>query len=216
MPTCGGYSDHTRGVFALKTKECRRCFQVKPVSEFHRCSRLADGLQTWCKSCINEYKREQRETRRTPEQQVELDRLAENRELYKSGLRRCKFCHKVKPLDAYHRAPENGPTELYSSCSECRQDRYGKSKRSESSPRTKAMKAIYDAVHRGDINRPCTCPVCGRTPKKRRAERIQFHHTDGYYGDKKFFGVFLCARCHNKVHQGLLEVSGHDYTPKSK
>jgi hypothetical protein len=32
-------------------KRCRRCCEVKPVSEFPRDKRASDGLQGWCKRC---------------------------------------------------------------------------------------------------------------------------------------------------------------------
>ena len=38
----------------LVSKECSKCHKIKSVSEFHKCERNADGLQTKCKECRNE------------------------------------------------------------------------------------------------------------------------------------------------------------------
>lgn len=40
-----------------RVKPCTRCRKVKPASEFHRDQEAADGLAWWCRTCINEYKR---------------------------------------------------------------------------------------------------------------------------------------------------------------
>lgn len=38
----------------MNTKECRRCFQRKDLSEFTKSSRnKQDGLHSWCKKCVN-------------------------------------------------------------------------------------------------------------------------------------------------------------------
>lgn len=34
-------------------KRCPKCGQTKPVSEFYRNLRTADGLQVWCKECLD-------------------------------------------------------------------------------------------------------------------------------------------------------------------
>ncbi len=35
----------------MPTKVCVKCRQEKPVEEFHRNSRSADGLHSYCKEC---------------------------------------------------------------------------------------------------------------------------------------------------------------------
>lgn len=35
----------------METKECSRCKETKPVSEFHKATKAADGLQGFCKAC---------------------------------------------------------------------------------------------------------------------------------------------------------------------
>ena len=36
-------------------KECKRCHRQLPETEFYKNIRAKDGLQSWCKSCINDY-----------------------------------------------------------------------------------------------------------------------------------------------------------------
>jgi len=36
-------------------KQCSRCKETKSESEFYKCSRLKDGLQSYCKTCCREY-----------------------------------------------------------------------------------------------------------------------------------------------------------------
>lgn len=195
-------------------KECRRCFEVKLFSEFHKYRRLPDGYQTWCKSCINEYKREWRENRRTPEERKQRKRVLENKELVKGGSKRCKVCWEIKSLDEYHKAEGTG--DVYADCVECRYKRLAPTKNNKSpinrpEGQEKAMKAVHYAIERGKLERPDTCEVCGKAPKRRRYTRIHFHHTDGYKMENWFVGIFVCARCHVKIHQGKIEVVGRDF-----
>jgi hypothetical protein len=53
------------------TKRCRECKEVKPVSEFNKLKRAADGLQDRCRSCFSEYNRQ---------------RYASNKERFKSDI----------------------------------------------------------------------------------------------------------------------------------
>lgn len=41
----------------LAEKMCRNCKVTKDISEFHPCRRNLDGLQSWCRECLNESKR---------------------------------------------------------------------------------------------------------------------------------------------------------------
>jgi len=40
----------------LKTKRCRRCGKIKPVSEFNEHKKTKDKLQYWCKECQKEWR----------------------------------------------------------------------------------------------------------------------------------------------------------------
>ena len=41
----------------MDTKKCRDCGKDKPLTEFHKYRRNADGLQTMCGKCLNEHRK---------------------------------------------------------------------------------------------------------------------------------------------------------------
>ena len=45
----------SRGTKGLKTKKCDKCGKVLPISDFSRNKRTTDGLQHYCKNCMNSY-----------------------------------------------------------------------------------------------------------------------------------------------------------------
>lgn len=49
------------------TKECGRCHKIKDGSEFRANKKTKSGLDTYCKECFNEYRRERR-SKRTSQQ----------------------------------------------------------------------------------------------------------------------------------------------------
>lgn len=203
----GGYRDHSiRGVFVMKTKKCSQCGEVKPITEFCKAKNQHDGLQGWCKKCINEYKRVWREQRRSDERKYALNHIRGNQSLVKRGLKKCRHCGIVKILNEFHAGEGTGGVQ--SKCSECYRELYHSNGYQPPSPERRAQKAVYDAIQRGDITRPTTCSICGVTPIVRSYTRIQFHHTDGYEGKNRFVGVFACAKCHAAIHLGKITVEG--------
>jgi len=41
-------------------QECVRCHQIKEFKEFHKHMKTASGYNSWCRDCVNEYRREAR------------------------------------------------------------------------------------------------------------------------------------------------------------
>jgi len=39
---------------SMESKRCSKCGEIKPVSEFSKNKSKKDGLQDWCKTCLNE------------------------------------------------------------------------------------------------------------------------------------------------------------------
>ncbi len=39
----------------MKTKQCRKCWKVKDVTEFNNNKYTYDGKQAWCKECNRQY-----------------------------------------------------------------------------------------------------------------------------------------------------------------
>ena len=46
----------------MKVKQCPKCKQIKPVTEFNKKSAANDGLQSYCRSCQSVYPVERLET----------------------------------------------------------------------------------------------------------------------------------------------------------
>lgn len=47
-----------------KTKQCSRCHEVKPISDFYKNDGWIDGLHPYCKKCVLAYQKAQREAKR--------------------------------------------------------------------------------------------------------------------------------------------------------
>jgi DNA repair exonuclease SbcCD ATPase subunit len=45
----------------MNTKVCTKCKEEKPLTEFNKCRRNQDGLQSHCKNCQKKYRQENRE-----------------------------------------------------------------------------------------------------------------------------------------------------------
>ena len=59
------YEQSHRIVKGIKEKRCRKCKKWKAESEFYRHRRNKDGLEVWCKVCINKANRKYRKRRLT-------------------------------------------------------------------------------------------------------------------------------------------------------
>lgn len=71
-------------------KQCCRCNQIKPHSEFHRRNSAMDGCKSWCKECDREYHQERR---RIPAvRAADLTRQAARRAKYPDRITTCPKC----------------------------------------------------------------------------------------------------------------------------
>jgi len=74
-------------------------------------------------------------------------------------------------------------------------------KRRSDPAKQRAVRAVYRAIQRGDLERPEQCPSCGGSDSP-----IQGHHDDY---EKRLEVTWLCARCHGRLHaqQGLVAAA---------
>lgn len=101
-----------RPVQPLAQKQCRRCLVTKPASEFKRHSYTSSGLDSWCKACCSERRREKGKTR-------VLAPTVEQKQ--------CVRCRQVKPATEFTR--DTGKrTGLGARCRPC-ENIYRKEKR---------------------------------------------------------------------------------------
>ena len=70
----------------LISKECSKCHEIKPVSEFSKCKSKTDGLEAKCKECIKKYIQENKDKikeKNKKYRQENKDKIKEKRKKYK-------------------------------------------------------------------------------------------------------------------------------------
>lgn len=77
-------------------KECSYCHIEKPLDKFSKMTASKDGLQSRCKECVNELRRQDRRTRRNFIQAIK-----------NSGCFHCGTHAPVEMLDFHHIDPSN-------------------------------------------------------------------------------------------------------------
>lgn len=85
-------------------KKCVKCDEVKPHAEFHKCSSSRDGMNSWCKSCNNDYcaKRRQGSDFKEKQRAYQLKRsygitVDEYDEMLREQGGRCRICRTDRP-----------------------------------------------------------------------------------------------------------------------
>lgn len=79
-----------------KTKECRRCHEVKPVTEFNVKRYNADGYHSYCRKCQHEKWSEFYDKNR--ESILEKQKLSEKTENVEAPYKWCIRCHARIPI----------------------------------------------------------------------------------------------------------------------
>lgn len=116
----------------------------------------------------------------------------------------CKECHKARmrarsrtnpKVQAYDRARPNKAARLQ------RQTEYTKRWRAENPDAYKAHTAVGNAVRDGKLKK-LPCEFCGD-------EKVHAHHKDY---SKPLDVIWLCAKCHNRLHANFPELEGVNKT----
>jgi hypothetical protein len=94
----------------MEQKKCSICKEPKDVTEFHKSSRLKDGLQSACKNCMNTAYNKSRKAKQQHYQEVANDRYARNTQRirqWKSD-RGCLVCGETyaQCLELHHIDPQ--------------------------------------------------------------------------------------------------------------
>lgn len=90
-------------------KTCSRCKQDKPLDHFHKSSRMKDGVQSSCKSCMAESYTRSRKAKQDHYQDVAKQRRHKNVDLMREW-KESKGCHVCKEdfgpcLELHHLDP---------------------------------------------------------------------------------------------------------------
>ncbi len=194
-------------------KECVHCHVLKPLSDFYKCRRYADGIASWCKTCngaaVKAAKQKQvakyGAVKRYPGPRWNGSTFTTERTCSRCGLTRAHTEFFVDRADA---------TGLTRWCRNCltsyRNSASGKQRADEWKAKTLARN--YAHVNRVKMERGCS--ICG----EHDLACLDFHHVGG--GRKKAWisrlvgrnatlarldaeiatCVVLCANCHRKHH----------------
>jgi len=87
----------------IYTKKCRKCKEIKPISDFGNHAQEKDGFRCTCKMCLYKH--------------YEEDKI--NSELRISGLKKCRTCKEIKPISDFEKAV-NGIDGHRNECRDCR------------------------------------------------------------------------------------------------
>src|SRR5690554_1566018 len=162
-------------------KACFKCGAEKPLSDFYKHPKMADGHVNKCKECNKRDVYENREARK--DYYLVYDRNRPNREeraIKDNERRRLKYA-----TDPEYRRKILETKALW--------DERNKLKR-------RAHCAVSNALRDGKIFKPTSCEHCGTSEKK-----IQAHHWS-YAPEHWLDVIWLCTRCHGKEHRRLNEL----------
>lgn len=95
---------------STQTKVCSKCKTEKPLEEFHKNRSKKDGLNCWCKGCLNTCNTVRRRTREGKAKQKEYDQSEKGRSAHKVADKRNrdKYPEKVKARCAVKSAVRAG------------------------------------------------------------------------------------------------------------
>ena len=159
------------------TKQCTKCNQVKPITDFHKMKSAKDGLNYQCKSCIRAYEKPyMTKYVRTDEYKAKekLRRQQPDRRAY-NNKKKNEFMKTERG-----RLLRRKNTRIYN-------EKYP--------DKVKATQAVSYAVKRGNIQHISNyaCRMCGKASN-------HFHHHLGYSIEHRMDIQPLCGICHTKVH----------------
>lgn len=66
-----------------------------------------------------------------------------------------------------------------------------------------ARNAVHRALRNGDLVRPDRCERCGTCPGP---GNIDAHHASGYDDEHATDVIWLCKRCHSRVHAHVIRA----------
>lgn len=152
-------------------KTCKRCKEVKPLSDFGKDRGQNDGLAIWCKECSAAYQREWRQ--KNLEHARAIDRKNKSDERKRKGQDKVNAEYRAW----YAKNPEH-------------KRQYVAERRKDNKKKIWAQNKLNKAVMCGKIERPSCCSNCGKECKP------DGHHHDY---DLPYDVIWLCRRCHTEL-----------------
>lgn len=154
------------------TKLCSRCGVGKPVSKFYKNRSRPDGLDTWCKVCVKEYRSTPYMRAVAVKSVMRYRRTERGRELH----RQC---------NARYYQTEKGKKD---------KARGTKAYQKQHVDKTRAHRAVNDAVRYGKLPsiHVRKCVDCG--------QQANHYHHESYAIDRFLDVIPLCLGCHGIRH----------------
>lgn len=173
------------------SKQCTKCNQHKPHSEFHKSSGRKDGLSSWCKTCACEQKRQY---------------YQDNKETVKARTAAYRKTPKGKEVQrrSHRKYYKNNREVALQYGREYRRSERGRAVKAayceRNSAKIKAKRALNNAVKRGDFpklkDQFIPCEIQGPRCTERAQER---HHHLGYEPKHWFDFQYVCRMCHKSL-----------------
>jgi hypothetical protein len=171
-------------------KRCPDCGLVKPIDQFGRNRRMADGLARYCKACFRHRSKTSYRKR-----MAEQGKQVRERPFVPDGSKYCPQCAEIKPISAFGRNRANS-SGLADYCKPCHNRVMAEIKaRIQGSERNYLLKRRYglteDEVASLRDRQGSRCLICLR----RRDLHVDHDHASG-----DFRGL-LCFRCNGGLGQ---------------
>lgn len=158
-----------------KEKECQRCHQFKPLSEFSKNKNKKDGYSYLCKECTA--KRLKKYTKKWAEERTQRKDISTEKE--------CHGCHQVKPITEFsqYMGSKDGFDHL---CKECKAKKQ----------KEHILRWEKERAKRIDLPKEKECKSCHKIKPISEFGKDK-HRKDGLY--------HVCKECKNKRHQRLIQ-----------
>jgi len=180
----------------MSVKTCSRCGITKSVEEFCKNHTTRDGLQYWCRECLQRYRLEHRETHRLYCAQY----YREHREQGRLCNAKWNREHRNE-----HRLYETKWRQGHPGCLRASIERWH-----QNNPAAfRAHRMLQTAVRYGKVSKPDHCSVCNALTE---AQDLHGHHDS--YAPKDVLQIrWLCRTCHAawhiKAREAAVDLEGH-------
>jgi len=178
----------------IQTKQCSKCKQILPLTEFHKQKTCKYGFCSSCKKCKHKY--------RVSEKRRENDKRYQKTENYTIATKKYYNSEKRKITQKIYIQSERGRKIRSKNSKICRQN-YPK--------RIKARKVIANVVRYKKLPpaKSQTCRICFQTA-------THYHHYLGYEPKHWFDIIPVCASCHWSIHHGAVLKNPIDLSVNSR
>lgn len=162
----------------MSQKQCSKCRETKPLSDFNKNKSRPDGYAHYCKPCAMGRSRQWVES---------------NRDTVRAAKRKYYWKNPEKERETARTNRREKPEA---------NNRHNRTYNKVHPGRMKAVNTVNRAVARGDLLPVCekSCVSCGK--------QAQDYHHHSYEPEFWLDVIPLCKSCHRLVHTGTLRIEG--------